>query len=128
MKRAQTLLWWVLGAALLAFAFGMQGLYARFPRGWLTDDSYFYLQIARNIARLGFPPSTEFIRPTGISWLRLQLAGVSWLAGLLSWDSRWQLGVMVGFFLLLVLTRSGVLPQARLILFTSSVFKSRETI
>ncbi len=103
-RQGKSLIWWLLGLAAIIFAFAAQGHYARFPRGWLTDDAYFYPQIARHIARSGFS-SFDGIHPTDgyhLAW-GWTLSAVSWAAGRVSWDSSWQLGVMVSFYLLLSL-------------------------
>jgi len=92
----------ILVGATLLIAFGLLDSIARFPRGLLTDDAYFYAKIASNLAREGLA-SFDGIHPTDgthLLWTWV-LAGVSWLMFRLTTDSGVHLSAMIAAYLLL---------------------------
>lgn len=91
----------LVGGALL-IAFGLLDSIARFPRGLLTDDAYFYAKIASNLARDGVS-SFDGIHPTDgyhLLWTWV-LAGVSWLVLRVTADSGVHLSAMIAAYLLI---------------------------
>ena len=95
--------WYAYALALVVaclIGFGLREALVRFPRGLLTDDAYFYAQIAYNLADQGIS-SFDGVHVTDgyhLLWTWL-LSGLSWVVGLFTTARDIHLSAMVSLYL-----------------------------
>ncbi len=95
--------WYAYALALVVaclIGFGLREALVRFPRGLLTDDAYFYAQIAYNLADQGIS-SFDGVHVTDgyhLLWTWL-LSGLSWVVGLFTSARDIHLSAMIGLYL-----------------------------